>query len=253
MLSNDSKRAGPLPFFVVMVVGNIATGKTFIVQEAGRCFYWDTHLRTETQKNPWLASSKNRKGIWPFRKKNAPKPFHQQMWFAIDELCEYQNRLDRVRGDVLIVDHYPGVETIEIFSWVLYESGELNDAEWMLFEMFRDIWQRVAPPPNLLIYLYASSTDILQERIRQRDDMQNASLKYLKRFQKEYGAMVEECRSIPHISINTDRINLNDPATLDEVLDTINHSVQILRNSDWGDEIQLSGYPSFPNMANKDW
>lgn len=151
----------------IAVAGNIGVGKSTLVEMLCRRLDWQPFYEP-VMENPYLAD---------FYKDMATWSFHSQAFFLSHRL--------RIHHELL---HYPGsviqdrsiYEDAEIFAQNLFLQGYMSRRD---YETYRSLYQSVAdllPPPDLVIYLRASSSTLLQRiALRARSYESEITAEYL--------------------------------------------------------------------------
>jgi deoxyadenosine/deoxycytidine kinase len=151
----------------IAVAGNIGVGKSTLVEMLCRRLGWQPFYEP-VMENPYLAD---------FYKDMAAWSFHSQAFFLSHRL--------RIHHELL---HYPGsviqdrsiYEDAEIFAQNLFLQGYMSQRD---YETYRSLYQSVAdllPPPDLVIYLRASSATLLQRiSLRARSYEREITAEYL--------------------------------------------------------------------------
>lgn len=170
----------------LVVAGNIATGKTSLVEALGRAMGLRTFLE-RWEDNPWFGAA-------------PPTAFAEQLWF-LTAAADDQARMSDGGG---------GVQERCIHEHALVFARErlAGDAARLL-EGSYSLLDASLPDPRLLIHLEASATEIL-ERVRTRGRSQERSLtaERLASLGARYRELIAGWTRCPVIAIDTERVDL---------------------------------------------
>lgn len=191
----------------IAVAGNIGVGKSTLVHLLCKKMGWEPFYEPVTE-NPYIADFYKDMSVWSF---------HSQVFFLTHRLRIHQKILS-FRGSV--IQDRSIYEDAEIFAHNLYIQGYLNDRD---YETYRALYLTVTdfiPPPDLVIYLRASSTT-LQRRIglRDRDYERKIPTEYLDQLNKLYEKWISSFTLCPVLSVPADDLDyVAHPRHLDLIL-----------------------------------
>src|SRR5690606_1380095 len=110
-------------------------------------------------------------------------------------------------------------EDAEIFARNLYEQGQMTERD---YDAYRRLYQAISaflPPPDLIIYLQASVTVLLQH-IQQRGRAYERSItpEYVARLNKLYDRWIDNWTACPVLRLSMDELDFcNDAGDLDSI------------------------------------
>lgn len=191
----------------IAVAGNIGVGKSTLVHLLCRKMGWEPFYEPVTE-NPYISDFYKDMSAWSF---------HSQIFFLTHRLRIHQKIL-AFRGSV--IQDRSIYEDAEIFAHNLYVQGYINDRD---YETYRALYLTVTdfiPPPDLVIYLRASS-GTLQRRIglRDRDYERKIPTEYLDQLNKLYEKWISSFTLCPVLSVPADDLDyVAHPRHLDLIL-----------------------------------
>lgn len=200
------------------VAGNLGVGKTTLVEILTRAFGFEPHYEW-VEENPYLARFYADMRAWAF---------HSQLFFLVKR-AEQHRRL--VSSPATAVQDRTIYEDAEIWASNLYERGQIAAED---FQLYSDLYQELCrglPPPDLVLYL-AASTQTLQQRIalRGRDFEAQIETNYVERLNERYEAWAAQFDRCPLIRLETDALDLvRSPQDRAAVLELLRRSLSALR------------------------
>ena len=195
---------------LVLVAGNIASGKTSLTERLGSRLGWRTAFESVAD-NPYLADFYADMRLWSF---------HLQIFFLGHRA---QQHLELARcSDSAIADRSI-YEDANIFARALYHLGNLSERD---YKAYRTVFEQVVaglPRPNLLLYLRAPVPILLQRiGLRGRAIETGISAEYLSLLETFYDEWIESFDLCPVLTIHTDDLDfVHRPAHLDIVVQRI--------------------------------
>jgi deoxyadenosine/deoxycytidine kinase len=195
---------------LVLVAGNIASGKTSLTERLGSRLGWRTAFESVAD-NPYLADFYADMRQWSF---------HLQIFFLGHRA---QQHLELARcSDSAIADRSI-YEDANIFARALYHLGNLSERD---YKAYRTVFEQVVaslPRPNLLLYLRAPVPVLLQRiGLRGRAIETGISAEYLTLLETFYDEWIESFDICPVLTIHTDDLDfVHRPAHLDIVVQRI--------------------------------
>jgi deoxyadenosine/deoxycytidine kinase len=196
---------------LVLVAGNIGTGKTSLTERLGERLGWRTAYESVID-NPYLGDFYQDMDAWSF---------HLQVYFLGHRA---QQHWELVRSGVSAIADRSIYEDVRIFARALYQQGSMSERD---YRSYQRVFQLVAdhlPEPDLLIYLVAPPS-ILLKRIEQRgrEIESGISLDYLSLLDSFYDDWMETFNLCPVLKIRSDDL---DFVHKKEHLDTVARLVQ---------------------------
>ncbi|MHB8193932.1 MAG: deoxynucleoside kinase [Bellilinea sp.] len=191
----------------IAVAGNIGVGKSTLVRLLCGKMGWEPFYEPVTE-NPYIADFYKNMDAWSF---------HSQVFFLTHRLRIHQ-RILSFPGSV--IQDRSIYEDAEVFAHNLYVQGHLNDRD---YETYRSLYLTVAdfiPPPDLVIYLRATSTT-LQRRIglRDRDYERRIPTEYLDQLNELYEKWISSFILCPVLTVPADDLDyVAHPRHLDLIL-----------------------------------
>ncbi|MFC1651083.1 deoxynucleoside kinase [Candidatus Latescibacterota bacterium] len=210
--NNIDEKPAACPYNYIVVEGVIGVGKTslcrLIKEKLG-----GMHILENFESNPFI------KDFYKAQKANA---FKTQLFYLISRFKQHlELPLPDLFNSPLVVDYL--FEKDRIFAMVNLDDNEL--------ELYNTVWDVLAPkinPPQLVVYLQAS-TDRLLKNIakRNRDYERTISREYLEALNTAYNEFFFHYSEAPVFIINTDEIDfVESNEHLDDLIEKIieNHS-----------------------------
>jgi len=195
---------------VILVAGNIGTGKTSLTERLGARLNWLTAFESVSD-NPYLPDFYTDMRSWSF---------HLQVFFLGHRAQQYLEMVAHPKSVILDRSIY---EDAHIFARALHHMSNLDERDYLSYRRLFDIVVNQLPAPDLLIYLYAP-VPVLIERIRQRarDIESGISPEYLKLLETFYDDWMETFDICPVLTIRTDDLDfVHKPGHLDIVVGRI--------------------------------
>jgi deoxyadenosine/deoxycytidine kinase len=139
---------------LIIVAGNIGAGKTSLTERIGARLGWQTAFESVSD-NPYLPDFYADMRSWSF---------HLQVFFLGHRAQQYLEMAALPQSVILDRSIY---EDAFIFSRALNHLGNLNERDYLSYRRVFDLVVNKLPPPDLLIYLKAP-VSVLIDRIRRR-------------------------------------------------------------------------------------
>ena len=195
---------------LVLVAGNIGTGKTSLAERLGARLGWRTSFESVAD-NPYLADFYADMRQWSF---------HLQIFFlghrALQHLALANSPESAISDRSIYEDAY-------IFARALHHMGNLTERD---YQSYRRVFEQIVtglPRPDLLIYLQAP-VPILLERIgsRGRDMESGISDEYLSLLENFYEEWIQAFDLCPVLAIRTQDLDfVHKPRHLSTVIQRI--------------------------------
>ncbi len=192
--------------YFITIAGNIGVGKSTLVRLLTQRLGWEP-VYEAVEENPYLADFYQDMRQWSFQ---------SQVFFLSRRLRQHHSLLQLNKS---VIQDRSVYEDAEIFARNLYDQGNMNERDWnCYFDLYRTL-ATLLRPPDLVIYLRASSPT-LRRRITQRgrDYEQEIDAAYLERLNKLYDRWSSAFRLSPVLTVDTDNL---DYVQHDEHLDQI--------------------------------
>lgn len=191
---------------IIVVAGNIGAGKTSLTERLGTRLGWRTAFESVAD-NPYLADFYADMRAWAF---------HLQVFFLGHRVRQY---LEMAAGPQSVVLDRSIYEDAHIFARALYHVGNVNERDYLSYRRVFDLLVATLPPPNLLIYLKAP-VSVLMERIRRRGRAIESGItpQYLSLLESFYDDWMITFDVCPVLTIRTDDLDfVHKPGHLDIV------------------------------------
>lgn len=200
----------PMAGKLVLVAGNIGTGKTSLTERLGDRLGWKTAYESVID-NPYLGDFYRSMDSWSF---------HLQVYFLGHRA---EQHLDLVKDEHSAIADRSIYEDAKIFARALYHQGSMNERDYLAYRRVFDLVVDHLPEPDLLIYLTAPP-ELLMERIKARGrEMESGiSLNYLSLLDSFYRDWMETFDLCPVLTIKSDDLDfVHKPGHLDIVVQRI--------------------------------
>jgi deoxyadenosine/deoxycytidine kinase len=195
---------------LILVAGNIGAGKTTLTERIGARFGWWTGYESVAD-NPYLPDFYADMRAWSF---------HLQVFFLGHRADQYLKAARDSRSAILDRSIY---EDAHIFARALHHMDNLNERDYHAYRQLFDVVVNGLPRPDLLIYLKAPVT-VLMDRIRRRarNIETGISAEYLALLDSFYDEWLSVFDLCPVLTIQTDDLDyVNQPQHLELVTQRI--------------------------------
>jgi deoxyadenosine/deoxycytidine kinase len=195
---------------LIVVAGNIGTGKTSLTERLGARLNWRTSFESVAD-NPYLADFYADMSQWAF---------HLQVFFLGHRAQQHLYLAQCPESAIADRSIY---EDAHIFARALHHLGHLNERD---YEAYRRVFEQVVsglPRPDLLLYLQAP-VPVLLERIgsRGRDIETGISPDYLALLESFYEEWIQSFDLCPVLAIRTHDLDfVHKPTHLGTVIQRI--------------------------------
>ena len=195
---------------LVLVAGNIGTGKTSLTERLGARLNWKTAFESVSD-NPYLPDFYTDMKSWAF---------HLQIFFLGHRAQQYLDIAALPQSAILDRSIY---EDAHIFARALHHMSNLGERDYLAYRRLFYLVVDNLPPPDLLIYLVAPVT-VLMDRIQQRarEIESGITAEYLGLLESFYNDWMETFDICPVLTIRTDDLDfVHRPRHLDIVVQRI--------------------------------
>lgn len=192
---------------LVLVAGNIGSGKTSLTERIGSRLGWRTAFESVSD-NPYLPD---------FYQEMAKWSFHLQVFFLGHRAEQHLEMADDPRSAIIDRSIY---EDAFIFARALHDMGNISERDFHTYQKIYQMIVRTLPPPSLLVFLYAP-VEILVDRIKKRGRSIESGISpdYLKRLEIYYEEWLQSFDLCPVLTIKTDDLDfVHKPKHLDLVV-----------------------------------
>ncbi len=196
---------------LILVAGNIGSGKTSLTEKIGERLGWRTAYESVAD-NPYLPHFYKDMKAWSF---------HLQIFFLGHRAQQHLDMWNDPRNAIIDRSIY---EDAYIFARALHSMGNLNELDYSSYRKLFDLMVRTLPAPSLLIYLKAP-VPVLMERIqsRARNIETGITPEYLTLLDSFYDEWLTTFDLCPVLTLRTDDLDfVHLPKHLDVVVDKIN-------------------------------
>jgi deoxyadenosine/deoxycytidine kinase len=195
---------------LILVAGNIGSGKTSLTERLGERLDWRTAYESVSD-NPYLPDFYQDMHAWSF---------HLQIYFLGHRAKQHIEMAQDPRSSIIDRSIY---EDAFIFARALHHLGNLNERDYASYRQVFDLVVRTLPAPSLLIYLKAPVSTLV-ERIRRRGRAIESTispdyLALLDSFYEDWMRIFDLC---PVLTIRSDDLDfVNQSKHLDVVMERI--------------------------------
>lgn len=180
---------------LVLVAGNIGSGKTSLTERIGARLGWRTAYESVSD-NPYLPDFYADMSKWSF---------HLQVFFLGHRAEQHLEMAQDPRSAIIDRSIY---EDAFIFARALHDMGNISERDYQTYRKIFDRIVQTLPPPSLLVYLKAP-VEVLMKRIqmRGRDMEQGMDPNYLTRLENYYEDWMQAFDYCPVLTIRTDDLD----------------------------------------------
>jgi deoxyadenosine/deoxycytidine kinase len=199
-----------MPKRLILVAGNIGSGKTSLTERIGERLRWKTAYESVAD-NPYLPDFYANMKQWSF---------HLQIFFLGHRAQQHLDMYEDSRSAIIDRSIY---EDAYIFVRALHEMGNITERDYATYRQVFDLVVKNLPAPSLLIYLQAP-VDTLIKRIqcRGREMESSISRDYLELLDSFYLDWITHFDLCPVLTIHTDDLDfVHEPKHLDTVVQKI--------------------------------
>lgn len=199
-----------MPKRLVLVAGNIGSGKTSLTERIGERLGWITAYESVAD-NPFLADFYADMKKWSF---------HLQIYFLGHRAQQHLDMWNDPRSAIIDRSIY---EDAYIFARALHHLGNMTEAEYLSYRKVFDLVVAHLPVPSLLIYLKAP-VSVLINRIRKRARNIETGIteEYLNLLDSFYEDWLRSFELCPVLTIRSDDLDfVHRPQHLDLVVQRI--------------------------------
>lgn len=179
----------------IAVAGNIGVGKSTLTALLRDRLGWEPFYEAVAD-NPYLSDFYHDMRQWSF---------HSQVFFLSRRLRHHRELLNRPGT---VVQDRTVYEDAEIFAENLYRQGNMSERDYRTYRDLYEAMMLYLPPPDLVIYLRASVSTLLQRiRMRGRDFEQDVSSEYLEQLSELYEEWIERFTQCPVLMVPCDNLD----------------------------------------------
>ncbi len=197
------------------IAGNIGVGKSTLTRLLSDSFGWEPFYEAAAE-NPYLADFYADMQRWSF---------HSQVFYLGKRLEHHRQLVDHPGS---VVQDRTVYEDAEIFARNLYQQGQMSERD---YDAYRRLYRAVSsflPPPDLIVYLRASVTTLLEHIARRGNDYERGiAPAYLVQLNRLYEDWISDWTACPVITIEMDGLDfLQNPDDLDTIVHSIKGSLK---------------------------
>jgi deoxyadenosine/deoxycytidine kinase len=195
---------------LVLVAGNIASGKTSLTERLGARLGWRTAFESVAD-NPYLADFYGDMRQWSF---------HLQVFFLGHRAEQHLELATCPESAIADRSIY---EDANIFARALFHLGNLNERDYQSYRHVFDLLVSTLPRPDLLLCLQAPVL-VLLKRISERGRTIESGIttEYLSLLETFYEEWIQAFDLCPVLTIRTDDLDfVHKPRHLDMVIQRI--------------------------------
>jgi deoxyadenosine/deoxycytidine kinase len=199
-----------MPKRLILVAGNIGSGKTSLTERIGERLGWHTAYESVSD-NPYLPDFYQDMHVWSF---------HLQVFFLGHRARQHLEMAADPRSAIIDRSIY---EDAFIFARALYAMGNLSERDYQSYRQIYELVVSNLPAPSLLIYLKAP-VPVLEQRIhaRARDIETGITTEYLTLLESFYDEWLKTFDQCPVLTLRTDDLDfVHVPHHLDTVVERI--------------------------------
>lgn len=180
---------------LILLAGNIGTGKTSLTERIGARLGWYTDFESVAD-NPYLPDFYADMHTWSF---------HLQVFFLGHRAQQHLDLASMPQSAICDRSIY---EDAYIFARALHQLGNLSDRDYLAYRRLFDLVAVHLPPPDLLIYLKAP-VKVLIDRIRKRARSIETGItsEYLALLESYYEEWMNTFDICPVLTIRTDDLD----------------------------------------------
>ena len=203
-----------MPKHLILVAGNIGSGKTSLTERIGQRLGWHTAYESVAD-NPYLPNFYKDMKTWSF---------HLQVYFLGHRARQYLQMAQDPRSAIIDRSIY---EDAYIFCRALNHLGNLNELDYQTYLNVFNLLIPTLPVPSMLIYLRCP-VDVLMARIHQRarDIESSITADYLALLESYYDEWMQTFDACPVLTIRTDDLDfVHKKKHMDIVMQRINNKL----------------------------
>ena len=179
----------------IAVAGSIGVGKSTLTALLRDRLGWEPFYEAVAD-NPYLSDFYQDMRQWSF---------HSQVFFLSRRLRHHRELLNRPGT---VVQDRTVYEDAEIFAENLYRQGHMSERDYRTYRDLYEAMMLYLPPPDLVVYLRASVSTLLQRiRMRGRDFEQDVSAEYLEQLSQLYEEWIERFMQCPVLMVPSDKLD----------------------------------------------
>jgi len=180
---------------LILVAGNIGSGKTSLTERIGERLNWKTAYESVAD-NPYLSEFYADMRAWAF---------HLQVYFLGHRAQQHRDLWEDPRSAIIDRSIY---EDAYIFARALNHMGNLTERDYHSYRRIFNMIVESLPSPSLLIYLKAPVQVLLQRINKRARNMESGiSEEYLQLLESFYEDWMSNFDICPVLTITTDDLD----------------------------------------------
>jgi len=203
-----------MPKRLILVAGNIGSGKTSLTERIGERLGWRTAYESVSD-NPYLPDFYANMKQWSF---------HLQVFFLGHRAQQHLEMFEDSQSAIIDRSIY---EDAFIFVRALHSMGNISERDYLTYRQVFDLVVKNLPAPSLLIYLRAP-VPTLMKRIHSRGREMESSISadYLSLLENYYDDWIKNFDLCPVLTLRTDDLDfVHKPQHLDLVVERIQNKL----------------------------
>lgn len=194
----------------VAIAGNIGAGKTTLTKLLAKHYRWTPQFE-DVLENPYLEDFYTDMERWSF---------NLQVYFLNSR---FRQVLEIRESGKKIIQDRTIYEDANIFAPNLHSMGLLSQRDFDNYSSLFDLMEQLVAPPDLLIYLRSSISNLVSQIHKRGRDYENTiSIDYLSRLNERYEAWIHGYDKGNLLIIDVDDIDfVNNPEDLGDIINRI--------------------------------
>lgn len=198
----------------IAVAGNIGAGKTTLTELLAKHYNWSPHFE-DVDENPYLNDFYNDMQRWSF---------NLQIYFLNSR---FNQIIDIRKSGKTVIQDRTIYEDAEIFAPNLHSMGLMSTRDFKNYKSLFDLMVGLIQPPDLLIYLRASTPTLVNQIQKRGRDYENSiRLDYLNQLNERYEKWANSYNMGKLLVINVDNHDFTQsPEDLSAIIDKIDAQI----------------------------
>lgn len=198
----------------IAVAGNIGAGKTTLTELLAKHYNWSPHFE-DVDENPYLNDFYNDMQRWSF---------NLQIYFLNSR---FNQIIDIRKSGKTVIQDRTIYEDAEIFAPNLHSMGLMSTRDFKNYKSLFDLMVGLIQPPDLLIYLRASTPTLVNQIQKRGRDYENSiRLDYLNQLNERYEKWASTYNRGKLLVINVDNHDFTQsPEDLSAIIDKIDAQI----------------------------
>jgi len=182
----------------IAVMGTMGSGKTTAANLLAKELHF-TLIEENVKENAFLPRFYQDMKRWAF---------HSQLFFLMEKIRQ-MTETKSILSKSSVVQDTPITQDVFSYARAQHELGNMDDAEWALYQKIYHEFTPHFPNPDLIVFL-DTSVPVIEKRIaaRGRGFEQSIPTDYLELLDKLNRKWLEQNTTIPVVKINTDTLDI---------------------------------------------